>query len=396
MNAPLNEGSIKTKIISQIYHLNKSGLHCEGAFFTKEIQSPQVLNDFINYQPTLLSDKKWFKKLHQQKLSLLAVESFLQANHQKYDLIYFRYPGANRVMYRIMRTFGNKICIEHNSKEILEITKQWFKYRKIWKPSNFLSFIAQFIIPLFRELYFGLGIRRKALLGTCVSDEMAAYQRRHALFSYKVIPISNAIDIEKNPIRKAPPFDGSRLNILFLKGTSGAAPRNGIDRLINSMLNYHGSASVHLYIAGTNSDGEFTIPESLKNNVHISGYLIGDDLSRLFDVCHIAAGTMALFRQGEHENAVLKLRMYAARGIPFIYAYRDMDLKDKPEALSWSMEFPNDDSDISMEEILDFAERSLKPSHEQVIRRFAEQYLGYDSHMKKLADILHAAVQHRK
>jgi hypothetical protein len=395
LNAPINEGSIKTKIVSQIHYLNKAGVVCEGAFFSKEIKSTQTFNEFIKYQPSLVSTKKWFKRIHQQKLMMLAVETFLQENHQKFDLIYFRYSGANSVMHRIMRKFGRKICMEHNAKEFLDIAKQAGQYRKIWKPSNLLSFIAYIFIPLFQEVYYGVRIRRKALLGTCVSNEMAAYQKKHSLGSYHVVPISNGIDIEKNPVRKAPRFDGSRLNILFLKGTSGAAPRNGIDRIITSMLHYKGSASIHLYVAGTNSDGEFTIPETLKDNVHISGYLTGKGLDEIFDTCHIAAGTMALFRQGEHENAVLKLRMYAARGIPFIYAYRDMDLKDKPEAAAWSKEYPNDNSLIPMETILEFAEQALAPAHEQVIRKYAEQYLGYDSHMKRLAGVLKAAVKQR-
>lgn len=394
-NASLNDGSIRSKIVSQIHYLNEAGMACKGVFFCKDVESPQQLNKDIHFQPFSASKHHWFKRIHQQGLMLSAVEAYLKEYQQDYDLIYIRYPGAHSVLLRIMRRYGNKICLEHNAKEIWEALNQWNHFKPFWKPSSMLAFLGYVVIPVFQELAYGIPIRRKALMGTCVSDEMAQYEKRQALGSYELYPISNSIDLASSPLRSAPSFSGHRLNILFLKGTSGVAPWNGIDRLIQSMEQYRGPVAVHLYIAGTNSEGEFAVPQSLADRVHISGYLDNRQLDTLFHECHIGAATLALFRHRQEENAALKVRMYAARGIPFIYAYRDMDLKNQPEAEAWSLQFPNNNSPIDMEEILAFAAKALQPGHEAAMRSFAESCMGYNVRMMKLAKVLTRKLNHQ-
>lgn len=387
-NASLNDGSIRSKIVSQIHYLNEAGVACEGVFFCKDVAGPQQFNEHIHFQPFSASKRHWFKRIHQQGLMLSAVEEYLKEHSKNYDLIYIRYPGAHSVLLCIMRRYGHKICLEHNAKELWEALNQWNHFRPIWKPSSMLAFLGYVVIPVFQEIAYGIRIRRKALMGTCVSDEMARYEKRQALGSYELYPISNSIDLATSPLRQAPKYSGERLNILFLKGTSGVAPWNGIDRLIQSMERYQGPVAVHLYIAGTNSEGEFVVPHSLADRVHISGYLDNRQLDKLFQECHIGAATLALFRHKQQENAALKVRMYAARGIPFIYAYRDMDLKHSKEAEEWSKQFPNNNSPIDMEEILSFAAKALQPGHESAMRKFAESWMGYNVRMKNLAVVL--------
>ncbi len=395
-NASLSEGSIRSKITGQIHYLNAAGAQCRGAFFCKDVQQEQAFNEHINFVPFNASARHWFKRIHQQGLLLSAVEAYLDQHQHDFDLIYIRYPGAHSQLLRIMRRYGHKICLEHNAKEIWEALNQWNHFKPFWKPSSWLAFLGYVVIPVYQELAYGIRIRRKALMGTCVSDEMARYERRQALGSYHLYPISNSIDIAKNPLRTAPAFDGSRLNILFLKGTSGVAPWNGIDRLIRAMQAYQGPVDVHLYIAGTNSDGEFSIPDALANQIHISGYLDTQQLNQLFNSCHIGAATLALFRHKQEENAALKLRMYAARGMPFFYAYRDMDLKNQPEASAWSLQFPNNNSPIDLQQLVAFTAKALQPGHEQTMRNFAASCMGYDVRMKKLAQALSEQLNRKK
>jgi hypothetical protein len=71
----------------------------------------------------------------------------------------------------------------------------------------------------------------------------------------------------------------------------------------------------------------------------------------------------------------------------FIYAYSDPDLND--EAKEFSLQFPNDDSLIDMEQVLEFAKRTLSdPLLTQKMRKYAEEHLDYEVKMKKLHQFL--------
>ena len=56
------------------------------------------------------------------------------------------------------------------------------------------------------------------------------------------------------------------------------------------------------------------------------------------------------------EAAALKVREYVSRGIPFIKAYYDTDIDNIPELSSYYLNFPNDDSIIEIEKIIQFLE----------------------------------------
>ncbi|MBU6325124.1 MAG: hypothetical protein KJS92_06510, partial [Bacteroidetes bacterium] len=154
-NASLNDGSIRSKIVSQIHYLNEAGVSCKGVFFCKDVEGPQQFNNHIHFQPFGASKRHWFKRIHQQGLMLSAVEAYLKEHSKNFDLFYIRYPGAHSVLLRIMRRYGKKICLEHNAKEIWEALNQWNHFRPIWKPSSMLAFLGYVVIPLFQEIAYG-------------------------------------------------------------------------------------------------------------------------------------------------------------------------------------------------------------------------------------------------
>ncbi|MFN7302373.1 MAG: hypothetical protein ACK5U7_12940 [Bacteroidota bacterium] len=380
--------SVQNKIMSQIEYLNEAGVLCDGAFFSIEVSSEEQVAEHIRLIPYEKSQRQFLRHLNQTGIMLERVYEYITANHEKYDLIYLRYPGSHPALLKLARKFGHKLCIEHNSKEGLEIIGLGQNFRPLWKPAGFLGFLAFVIIPLLLECTIGVLVRRNVLFATCVSSDMAQYQKRLSFGRLKCYPIGNGINVEKNPLRRSPVFDGAELDILFLKGSSGNAPWNGLDRLICGMAKYTGPVEIRLHIVGNRVPGEVEIPREIESKVVFTGYLEGEALDKMFDKCHIACGTLGLFRSKQKENATLKVRNYIVRGIPFFYGYTDIDLADKPDAKRWSEELENNGSPVNMQEIIRFAHNALYPGHERQMREFAVSHLDYRVKMRELAALL--------
>lgn len=381
---------MQTKVQGQIAALNQNNTSCKGAFFSKEIEKESVYNEFIDLVPFEKAPEGYLKPIKHYHLLMKSMYNYLIKKEPEYDVIYMRYPGAGKGLLKIATAFGSKICLEHNSKETEEIKGQKNQHLPVNSLGKLLSWYHYVYHPLAMERKYAPKIFSKIKLATCVSKEMANYETLRAKSSnYKCVPIGNGIDVNRIPLRNAPEFNGSELNLLFLKGTSGLAPWNGIERLIHSMEHYNGDIKVSLYIAGKYIENEIQYPKKLNDNIHFAGYLNGEQLDNLFDKCHIAVGTLAFYKSNQYENATLKVREYFARGIPFIYAYTDFDLENIPEGKQFTLQFPNDNSVIDMNNILKFGVNALKnKNHPAQMREYATEHFDYKVKMAQLQEIL--------
>ena len=98
---------------------------------------------------------------------------------------------------------------------------------------------------------------------------------------------------------------------------------------------------------------------------------------------HFGVATLGLYRKGLNQTTTIKVREYTAQGLPFFYAYSDPDLNE--ESKEFALEFPNDNSIIDMEKIIEFARKALEDKGlPQKMRKYAEEHLDYEVKMKKL------------
>ena len=64
-----------------------------------------------------------------------------------------------------------------------------------------------------------------------------------------------------------------------------------------------------------------------------------------------------------------------AKGIPFIYAYDDIDI---PDNVDFCLKFPNDDSDIDFDKVLEFAKSTSKHSDISMeMRDYAQRVMDW-------------------
>lgn len=201
------------------------------------------------------------------------------------------------------------------------------------------------------------------------------------------INIENGIDIDS--IRqRIPQTDKNEIHILAV---SAMRYWHGYDRLIKSIAAYQGSYDIKLHLVG-GFDGECAqewkrLAEDLNisENVIFHGYLYGDDLDDLADICDL--GCASLRRNDYSHVSELKTREYTARGLPFILALEDRTF-EKAEKRFWYL-VSNDNSIPDMNGIVDFA-LQMRKDKEMIpyMCEFAKNYLTWETQYKKLFDAI--------
>lgn len=385
----LNGSSVQNKVINQIKYLNKAGADCKGAFFSSEFSSNDSFNEFIEIIPVKKCLWKYFQKTGQQINLMRAVINYAKLNFNIIDLFYFRYPGASIQLFQFVRMYGSKTIFEHLSKELAELKLNAKENPFGLKPSRLLSWLEYSALPIWREKIFGKRIRKNAKLGICNSQEIADLQREVAGGKYNTIIGGDAVDAQKFILKNGLEFN-NELNLIFLKGASSAAEYNAIDRIYKGIKSYSGDVKIMLFILGHNVEYEKSLFSSLaldENIVQFPGSLIGEDLNKFIDSMHLGVSQFGIHRKGLKSNSTIKSREYTARGLPFIYGHDDPDFG--LESNYFALQFPGDDTDIDMEQVIEFAKRTLSdPLIPQKMRKYAEEHLDYEVKMKKLYQIL--------
>ncbi len=376
--------SVQTKVLNQIKYLNKAGADCKGAFFSKEVSKITPLDEFSDLIPVARCKWKYFRVSGQKIKTMQAVLTFAKQNHKNTDFFYFRYPGAGNLLKNFTTRFGNKTIFEHLSIEEFELKLHANENPISLKPSQLLSWLEYSALPLCREYIYGKSLRRKAKLGICNSQEIADFQNKKSGGVYKCMIGGDAVEVDTFPLSPRPEFN-HELRLVFLKGASTSADFNGLDRMIWSIANYKGEIEIKLFVLGHQLQEEQKMVEAfgIKKNVILFPSKNGEDLNNFLKDIHIGVATLSLYRKGLNQTTTIKVREYTAQGLPFIYAYTDPDLNE--DAKEFALKFPNDDSLIDMNKVIEFAKNTIQNKElPQKMRKYAEEHLDYGVKMKKL------------
>ncbi len=373
--ASVGSSSVQDKIQHQIKYLNEAGALCKGLFLNSNVSKIKTINENIALHPVHCSNRRWFKHLYYRRKVDEYLYAFLEKHFDEWDIIYIRYPGATRKFYKITKKYGSKIVTEHQSKELSEIATYKKEHVFGLKPSKLLSWIGYYFIPFLREILYEKKIVRNVLSIVAVTNEIAEHQKLKGAVNAIVCP--NGIETQKYTLRTPPPLDKT-IRIMFLKGTSSLSSWNGFDRLLKSIDKYVQSRyDLELIIVGGH------LPNEIDERPYVKkvGYLEGEDLNKCFNEVHLGVSTLELYKKELNEAAVLKTREYFARGLPFIYAYEDVAFRDSDFALK----FPNDNSLINFDEVINFVEKQSKNKDvPKLMRDYCFKYMDYKGIMSQL------------
>ena len=377
LSAGLKSDSVQKKVISQIRGLNDSGVECRGFFLTNDVKEETVFDKNIILIPYPTTHKRFFNIIFQKKMLLNFVKNYLAQNLKTDEYIYLRYPGVSFELYKLANKFKNRIISEHQSKEIDEIKSLRNEHPISLNISKLISYFLYQFWPIFNEVIWSKPYSKRLLAKVAVTNEIAIYHKR---FCKNVWVVPNGIETDNYKLRISPNLE-NKIKIIFLKGTSGHAPWNGLDRLINSIDNYPHREKLELIICGSIIEGEVPFREYIK----LTGYINSEELDSLISNVHFGFSTLCLFRKHLNEAAVLKAREYFARGLPFVYGYTDPDLENLESAKKYSLKISNDDTLINFDNVIRFVNNVyLDPNYITKMRDIAIENLDWKAKMKQL------------
>lgn len=371
---------IDRKILSKIRHLNECGLRCQGRFVTDLPANDTTDVSFIPLvrKPPQKNDY-WLHRNDYFETLLPYVKNNLEAD----SVVLHRFPATiDGSYYRFVMGIPQKIYAEHNTKE--------------WDEAliTLLANLKHGIWAFWSRWYFWYADRfrkprilKKLAGGICVTREIEEYEKRY-FPQYDAIVVSNGVDVDSIPQRSAPDYDGSELRILMVSGC--VSDWLGLDLIITALKTFRSATKITLHCLGDFRDSDKRAAEDLEfHTVVFSPYLCGEDLAVVFNSCHIAMSTMALFRKKLKEASALKTREYMARGIPFVLGYEDTDLMDDRRWDPYYLQVPDPEQGIDFERIVRFAAGILgRKSHPQEMRSLAFEAIHMPVKMRRLKECL--------
>ena len=226
-------------------------------------------------------------------------------------------------------------------------------------------------------------------------DAVVTFSDAKEIFGQRTIRISNGVDFDSIPLHQ-PSALSPQPSALHLIGVAEVHYWHGYDRLIAGLGEYYkngGKRDVFFHVVGgvgpsemydsMHAPGFAELMEKyqIKDKVIFHGQLFGDELTKVFNQCQFAIGSLARHRSGITNIKTLKNREYATRGIPFIYSEQDSDFDNQPYVLK----APADESPIEIQQIIEFS--SSVQMQPKSIRRTVE-HLAWKNQMQKIIDEL--------
>jgi len=298
---------------------------------------------------------------------------------KSYDYIILRYPKADASGIDFMTRY--KVITEHHTLEL--------RYSKSFLDADIsISLRVAKIIRLKQENDYGHKILKNAHGIIGVTDEIRAFELGRTGRSIPSTAIPNGVSVDRINFTGFRPFDGKKLHLVMI--TSSSYPWNGLDRIISGINRYSGNVDIRLHLIGriTRHDIKYSGLDFSKVDFH--GYQTGDKLDYLMQEMNLAFSPLALYRVGMIEACTLKIREYTARGIPFVLAYKDTDLRHVDEDGKFYLECENTDQPIDMDQIICFAEEMSRHGRaaSDMMRNYAKQHMDWCSKMDQYLDFV--------
>lgn len=383
------ESGVLQKILSIIKNLNDLGVNTSGVSFSSRIEKELTIEKSYKVIPYASSKLKFFSSTINERKKNLLIKSYLLENAWKYDYIIVRYILGDSGLDQIFNLFGQKIILEHNTKELEQLNSLGsLKLNLFWnnlRPGYLVTYLESYVYKYIKEKIFGIKVLRQARFGIAVTNEIAKYEEKRAK-GYKCFVISNSIDTMDVKLNK---FRPKELNMVML--LSSEYPWHGVNRIMEGIKNYKGEFEFSLSLIGNLKDStkNYIKINKLDNLVKLYQPLIGDQLDEIMSDSTIGIGSLSLFKANLIEASPLKTRDYLARGLPAVVGYHDTDLEKHEEFKPYYLKVPADDTPINMEEIISFYNRVYQISDVNLkIRNLAVKCLDTKVKMRELVAIL--------
>ena len=307
-----------------------------------------------------------------------AITNYFRTQIQSDDVVLFRYPVASVGLAQLLSEFGHKVVLEHNtieSYEVLMLQKSHLSRQPFSFSPRFLWYAFQTIfLRRTDETRFGRHILRSALGGICVSYEIERYEhRRYA--SYRTTVVATGAQAPSMPVLQAVPFDRV-LRVCMIIGSP--AIWHGYDRMFEGLKQLSDeNCTIWIDIIGMDKPKDQQELEYGGHRVQWLGVMNQEEIARHLQQCHLAIGTLALFRKKMKEASPLKVRECLMQGMPMILGYYDTDISADERFGPYIFQVRNSDEPINWSKVISFYRGlSQNSNHKQEIAALAGEVLS--------------------
>ena len=157
-------------------------------------------------------------------------------------------------------------------------------------------------------------------------DRIATYTNDSEIWGISCINLKNGIDLVNIPIN----IRKREKNTINLIAVSSMAIWHGYERILKGIYQYYkenGTYKIFLRFIGEGGEEKYykslTERYNLQPYVIFCGKLLGKELNEKFEQSDVAIGSLGMYKTGIYEGNPIKGAEYCARGIPFIYGYKN-------------------------------------------------------------------------
>lgn len=295
-----------------------------------------------------------------------------------YDVVFVRYPTAVDLdPLHFLRSTSARVATIHHALEVREQLTEPLSVGTLGRAGL--------------EWFQGRRVLRHVDGIVGVTDEIRDFQVARSGSSVPAMTFANGVDVASVATTGFCKADDELRLVLV---ASANAPWHGLDRLRRSLMAYRGKRKVHLDVVGSGFGAPGTTTPTGSGSLCIHGSLAGTALDEVLARATIGVSTLSLHLKGIEQAAVLKTREYIARGLPVLLGYDDVDV---PADWPYAHRVPNDDSLVSIEALVEFADRvSSNAGTAEKMRRFAEATLDWRNKVPALARFAERIAQHPK
>ncbi len=267
------------------------------------------------------------------------------------DIIYFRVDKLSSGIMKILRLAKTK-----NIKVILEIPNYPYardyvgSYKSAKGLTNKAVTLIKSLICIADDRISGLFLKGKAQAAVIFGNSTSKF------FGVPAKNFDNGISV--NSLEKIT-LDPASRHIQFASA-AGTLWWQGYERVLKGISEYTETHPDSGYTFGFTLIGgdPNELPEfkrlvkelGIERLVNCTGFKSGDELYKAYAGANIGVSTLGCYKRGLTHCSSLKSREYMAMGLPFIYAYEDPLIENRP----FAKKFPNNDSVINMQDIISF------------------------------------------
>jgi len=377
----LSSGSgVTEKTLSIARALRRGGADVQVVNFSpKEAQQASQEVTYIHYDV----HQKWE-----------VIHRWFESNTAPEDIIWMRYPFADKYFLMLTQRWGKQMVLEHNTietQEVLLLQKKSFRSLSFqWRKSYFIYFLQTFILKNTNETRYGHLILKNVLGGICVTHEIAQFEKRR-YSDYRTFVLPNGVDkvntevdariSSNNPISK---------HQKWVMVIGSLADWHGLDRLLKSIVRSNALRlkSIQIDIMGLDSEQAKGYHGYQKNGISLQccGKFNPKELESKLPEYDLAIGSLALYKIGIKEACPLKVREYWKAGIPVLLAYQDTACLENPELNGYNYTIPNNGSSIQLHAVFEWVVKcfSNRANHLS-LKKAAQVAIEYE---KKAAEML--------